>query len=215
MPDNAPTWGLTDLLRWKLVPERWGGGIAYIQQFKDLWVRHNKAFISDTARRYELPPELVAGVCWIEVAGDPSFIDRVAFEVRAFDWCGPDWVDQNMTVTNNPAKTSFGAVSMQLRTAAQTLGMDASKMSASELRDLARSLQTDVFNIEVAARHLRQLAEHDGFQGNLPNLSMDEIRVIGARYNRGVGLSLEQIQQNTSYGDFIVKIWARLQGLMQ
>lgn len=104
---------------------------------------------------------------------------------------------------------------MQLRTAAQTLGMNASQISATELRGLARSLQTDVFNIEVAARHLRELAQHDGFQASLPNLSMDEVRVIGARYNRGMGLSLEQIKKNTSYGDFIVKIWTRLQGLLK
>lgn len=51
--------------------------------------------LSDAASRYNLPAELLAGVCWIEVAGDPSFIDRVAFEVRAFDWSGPDWVDPN------------------------------------------------------------------------------------------------------------------------
>jgi hypothetical protein len=215
MPDNAPTWGVMDLLRWKVVPERLGGGIPYIQRFKDLWVRHNKVTISDAARRHSLPPELLAGVCWIEVAGDPSFIDRVAFEVRAFDWSGPNWVDQHMTATNNPAKTSFGAVSMQLRTAAQTLGMNVSQMSEAELRSLARSLQTDVYNIEVAARHLRQLAVHDGFQAILPNLSMDEVRVIGARYNRGMGLTLEQIKTNTSYGDFIVRIWTRLQGLLK
>lgn len=36
-----------------------------------------------------MPPELIAGVGWIEVAGDPNFIDRVAFEVRSFDWSGP------------------------------------------------------------------------------------------------------------------------------
>ena len=59
---------------------------------------------------------------------------------------------------------------------------------------------------------LRQLAVHDGFQASLPNPSMEEVRVIGARYNRGMGLALEQIKKNTSYGDFIVKIWTRLQG---
>lgn len=89
------------------------------------------------------------------------------------------------------------------------------KSRRSELRSLAKSLQTDVFNIEVAARHLLQLVEQDGFQQNLPNLSMDQVKVVGARYNRGMGLSLEQIKENTSYGDFIVKIWTRLQGLLK
>jgi len=27
-----------DVLQWKLVPEKWGGGAGYIQKFKDSWV---------------------------------------------------------------------------------------------------------------------------------------------------------------------------------
>jgi hypothetical protein len=88
-------------------------------------------------------------------------------------------------------------------------------MSSDELRSLARSLQTDMFNVEVAARHLRQLIEHDALQDRLPNLIMDDVRIVGARYNRGMGLSLEQIKTNTSYGNFIVKWWAPLTRLLQ
>ncbi|KAB0636382.1 ISAs1 family transposase [Burkholderia latens] len=152
-----------------------------------------------------------AGVCWIEVGGDPEFIDRVAFEVRAFDWSGPPFVDKHLTLTRHPAMTSFGPVSMQLRTAAQTLGMDPLKVSASQFRGLSDRLQRDIFNIDLVARHLRQLAERDGFE--FP-FSVDQLRIIGARYNRGSGLSLEQIRQNTSYGDFIVKHWQRFVRLM-
>ncbi len=102
-----------------------------------------------------MPPELLAGVCWIEVGGDPNFIDRVAFEVRSFDWSGPDWVDRNLTITNNPVKTSFGPVSIQLRTAAQAMRLNPSEMSTAQLRSLASCLQKDVFNIEIVARHLQ------------------------------------------------------------
>lgn len=213
--NTGPTWSVIDVLRWKLLPERFGGGIAYIQKFKDAWVQHHKATIRKAALQYNLPVELLAGVCWIEVGGDPNFIDRVAFEVRAFDWCGPDWVDRNLTITNNPGKTSFGSVSIQLRTAAQTLGLDSAKMSTDELRNLARCLQNDEMNIQIAARHLRQLVERDGFQQHLPALSTDEVRIVGARYNRGTGLSLDQIKQNMSYGNFIVKFWRRFTALTQ
>lgn len=33
--NESPTWELVDLFVWKLVPRRFGGGITYIQRFKD------------------------------------------------------------------------------------------------------------------------------------------------------------------------------------
>jgi len=213
--NNSPTWELVNLFAWKLLPERFGGGIGYIQRFKDAWVQHNKVQITVAAMQYNMPPELIAGVCWIEVGGDPNFIDRVAFEVRSFDWSGPDWIDKNLTVTNKPAKTSFGAVSMQLRTAAETLGLNPSAMSITQQRSLAICLQKDVFNIQIVAQHLRKLIDHDGLQETPPSLSMDEVRIVGARYNRGIGLSLEEIKKNMSYGNFIVKFWPRFTKLLK
>jgi len=208
---NSPIWGIIDLLRWKLLPEKAGGGKQYIQKFKDTWVRYNRERIKVAAHKYNFPPELLAGVCWIEVAGDPNFIDRVAFEVRSFDWSGPPAIDK-FAITKHPAKTSFGSVSMQLRTAAQTLGMNPDEMNTKQFRELANCLERDVFNIETAARHIRQLMDHDKLSAPL---SMDDIRIIGARYNRGMGLSLEQIRKNTSYGNFIVKFWPRFRELLQ
>lgn len=213
--NNSPTWGLVDLVAWKVAPQSLGGGRDYIQRFKDAWVQHNKALIKEAASLYNIPPELLAGVCWIEVGGDPNFIDRIAFEVRAFDWSGPDWVDRNRTITHHPARTSFGAVSIQLRTAAQTLGLNPAEMSTAQLRGLASCLQKDVFNIDVVARHLRQLIDHDGFQRDLPQLTFDQVRIVGARYNRGIELSLDEIRRNTSYGNFIVNFWPRFSRLLQ
>ena len=213
--NNSPVWGVVDFTRWYATPEWLGGGKAYIQRFKDGWVQHNKTTIKAAAAQRSMPAELLAGVCWIEVGGDPNFIDAVAFGVRAFDWSGDDWTDKNRTITNHPAKTSFGAVSIQLRTAAQTMKLDASKMTHAELSNLATCLQKDIFNIQIVAQHLRQLIDHDKLQPRPPTLTMDEIRVVGARYNRGVGLSLDAILKNTSYGDFIVKFWARFEGLLK
>ena len=213
--NDSPTWGLVNLFVWKLLPERVGGGIAYIQKFKDAWVKHNKELIKTSASQNKMPAELLAGVCWIEVGGDPDFIDRVAFEVRSFDWSGPPWVDRNLTITSNPAKTSFGSVSIQLRTAAQTMGLNPAEMSSEQIRGLATCLQKDVFNIEVVANHLRKLIDHDGLQNNPPLLTMDQVRIVGARYNRGIGLSLDEINKNTSYGNFIVNFWPRFTKLLR
>lgn len=80
-------------------------------------------------------------------------------------------------------------------------------MSASQLSELASCLQKDVFNIRIVARHVRQLIDHDRLQTVPPALTMDQVRIVGARYNRGIGLSLEQIRKNTSHGNFIVNHW--------
>lgn len=212
---ETPKWGVIDLLVWKIVPENLGGGIPFIQRFKDAWVQNNKLRILAAAGRYRFPPPLLAGVCWIEVGGDPNVIDGIAFAVRAFDWSGPDWVDRNFTITRNPAATSFGSVSVQLRTAAQTLGKDPGKMSHRELLQLASLLDRDNANVDLVARLLRQLAAHDGFADHLPSLSIEQVKIIGARYNRGVGLSVSQIKANLSYGNFIVKFWPRFVKLLR
>ena len=212
---DSPEWGVIDLLEWKLVPERVGGGIPYIQRFKDAWVRHNKVLIKSAASNNRIPAELLAGVCWVEVGGDPNFIDRIAFEIRSFDWSGPGWMDRKLTTTHPPARTSFGFVSIQLRVAAETLGLDPAKMSTAEFRSLATCLQTDAFNIDVVARHLRVLIDHDKLQSSPPLLTMEQVKIVGARYNRGAGLSLDQIKKNTSYGNFIVKFWQRFTDLLK
>lgn len=135
--------------------------------------------------------------------------------MRGFDWSGPDWVDHHLTVANNPAKTSFGSVSVQLRTAAQILGKNPATMSHRELGELATLLECDASNVEIVAKLLRQLANHDGFSVNQPAFSSEQIKIIGARYNRGSGLSLDQIKKNTSYGNFIIKFWPRFVGLLR
>ena len=136
----------------------------------------------------------------------------MAFDVRVIDWSWPPVVDKNLTVTNPPTKTSFGSVSIQLRTAAQTLGLNPSEMTNTQLRSLASCLQRDIYNIDTVALHLRQLADHDKFSSPL---TMEQMSIIGARYNRGVGISLEKIKENTSYGNFIVNNWQRFSRLVR
>ena len=201
--NNSAHWGTLDATMWKLVPEWLGGGKPYIRDFKTAWVQHNKNIIRSVATDFSLPPELLAGVCWIEVGGDPEFFDIAAYKKRAaFQRLG--WEDKPK------GKTSFGQVSMQLTTAAQTLGMDTNKMRDTEYLNLARCLEIDVFNIAIVGKHLRQLADHDGFT----TIGLEEVRIIGARYNRGMHLSIEQIRKNTSYGDFIVNNWQMFSNML-
>jgi hypothetical protein len=204
--NDSPTWGTVDVAIWKLMPAFSGGGRAYLRRFKDAWIKHNKRSIKAAADKFSLPVELLAGVCWIEVGGDPNIIDRLAFEVRTLNPFGTF----PLLKTSSPDKTSFGWVSIQLRTAAITLGLDPEEMDSSQLRELSKCLERDIYNIELAAMHLRLLAEHD----DLLLVDMHDIRIVGARYNRGAELPLDQIAQDTSYGDFIVAHWQLFTRLM-
>ena len=59
--------------------------------------------------------------------------------------------------------------------------------------------------------HLRQLANFD----KLPDpLTPDDIRIIGARYNRGITSTLESIKKDSRYGDFIVRNWVYFNKLL-
>lgn len=198
---------------WKGIPGMMGGGKAYIQQFKTAWVTHNRDTIKLNALKHRYPPELLAGVCWIEVGGDPNFIDTWAFTIRSVVRSFTKGLGVSQ-IGKHPNKTSFGAVSIQLLAAAKTLGLNADDLSDKELRQLANCLQSDVYNIEVCARHLRELIDHDGLQKSPPNLTMDQVRIAGARYNRGTGPSLQSVKQNTSYGDFIVRSWSSLSTML-
>ncbi|WP_084276300.1 hypothetical protein [Erwinia mallotivora] len=208
---KSPSWTFLDVFRWKALPEQFGGGRRHARGFKDAWVKKHRTLIRSAALRYNIPAELLAGVCWIEVGGDPNIIDRIAFEIRSIDWSGPAYVDRNFTITSPPAKTSFGFISMQLRTAARTMGLDTDQMSTSELRALSLCLEKDTCNINLAAKHLRQLSDYD----KLPTrLSMDDVRIVGARYNRGTKPGLASIKKDMRYGDFIVRNWQHFNKLI-
>lgn len=208
---QSPSWTFMDVFKWKVIPERFGGGRKFAKGFKDAWVINHRTLIKSASMMFKLPPELLAGVCWIEVGGDPNAVDRYAFEIRVIDHSGPDFIDKHFSITEKPEKTSFGFVSMQLRTVARTMGLDTDNISVSELRELSVCLEKDTYNIYLAAMHLRQLANFD----KLPaTLEPDDIRVIGARYNRGTKPTLESIKKDSRYGDFIVKNWVYFNKLL-
>ncbi len=211
--NESATWDTWDVIQWQL-PSWAGGGNQVLFAFKDAWVINNKRTIKAWAEAARFPALLLGGVCWAEVGGDPEFIDGAAHAVRSFDWSGPDWIDENMTITRRPELTSFGPVSMQLRRAAETLGHNIEDLSFMERRALGACLEVDVFNIRLTALHLRELIDLDGLQTNPPDLSDDGIKVAGARYNRGPDLTLAQIRTNLSYGESIIRRRERIAGLL-
>jgi len=179
--------------------------------FKDQWVAGYRDAIRAAAARYDLPPELVAGTAYNEVGGDPLWIDNAAYEARK----DLPFMSKIMPKTfKDPAKTSFGNVSVQVSTAADALGYKGSLTD--EQRDrIVTSLEDPVQNIFIAAKYLSDLRDRD-FKGvSAPQLTMDQIEVIGKRYNAGAGPSIEKIRANLDYGKTITKRWDHLAELLQ
>jgi hypothetical protein len=221
-----PKWTAVDAMSWKLLPEWAGGGAPRLFAYKDGWVKYNAKAIKEASARHKIPAILLASVAWAEAGGMPDFVDDVAFSVRSFDWSGPDWVDKHMTITSTPAKTSFGSVSIQLRAAARELGVDVETMSYSRQHDLAVCLETDVFNLEVVAKHLHGLILFDYPKADTLNLTDEQFVIAGSRYNRGTQRKLADfvaslaakadspLREYTSYGRRMLQHRDRVQRLL-
>lgn len=194
--NNSPQWTNFDLFMRHAVPELMGGGIPYARRFKTAFVVHNRYTIIAAAQKYRLPPELLAGVAWIESGGKPNSWKGEIYNQRIFR--------DGFYSGGKPAdRTSFGFLSMQIHTAAETLGLDPNTLGVEKQIQIALCLEHDTYIIDLAARHLRMLADHDKFDV----IGTEEIRVLGARYNQGISRSLEQIKKDLSYGNFIVNNW--------
>lgn len=182
---SYPKWTPFDILIWKIWPDRLGGGKEYLFAYKDSWVAYNRLRIISAANQVGIPADLLAGTAWEELGGDPDFVDMPAYLNREFDWSGPEWVDRHLTITSRPELTSFGSISMQLRNAAREMNMDTGAMEFKRRLNLAQCLETDAFNIEIVAKHLRGLIAHDYPNADPLKLSDEQFAVVGSRYNRG------------------------------
>jgi hypothetical protein len=210
--EAIPAWSWTEFLRWKILPKWMGGDKDLLRKYKDGWVRSHREAINSLSRQYDLPPVLLAGVAWIEVGGDPTEIDELAYSIRSFDHSADPFLEP-ITITTRPGETSTGAVSIQLRRAAEAMNLNFDQLTASQKDELFRCLDHADNNLGIVARHLWQLKNIDF--PNTRNIGTMEISIIGARYNRGPQLSNARIRKNTSYGDFINRISTRLSLLLK
>ncbi len=224
---SYPKWTAFDLLAWKLWPEQWRGGTRYLFAYKDGWVAYNRLRIAAAAGRAGIAAELLAGVAWEEVGGDPDFTDMPKVHIREFDWSGPDFVDRHLTITKPPGQTSLGSVSIQLQAAAHELGLRPDTLNHERRMNLAQCLETDAFNIEVVARHLRGLIAHDYPHASPMALSDEQFAIAGSRYNRGTRRALSDYEASfraapgsagreyTEYGRAMLRRRARVAALLR
>lgn len=132
-------------------------------------------------------------------------VDDIAYFCRSFDWCGPDWVDQNLVITKKPALTSFGNVSIQVRRAWESLGYEESQVTSKLKNEIIKSIKDPVENIYISAKHISDLRDMQYPEKSADDFSEEEIRILATRYNRGPDLSLDKIKENTLYGDRILE----------
>lgn len=224
---NQRKWSGWDAILWKFWPERWGGGVLRLIEFKDAWIVYNRERIVTTAKDAAIPADLLGGVAYAEVGGMPDFVKRdVMLPLRQFDWSGPGWVDRHLTVTKAPALTSVGSLAIQLGEAVRYTSLS-SRMTDAQQSALARCLETDAFNLKIVAAHLRALILHDYPEANTTTLSEEQFVVAGSRYNRGVARDLKDFLQSmsdppgsstrsyTEYGRAMVRHRAHVRALLK
>ena len=97
-------------------------------------------------------------------------------------------------------------MSMQVRVATETLGYDNSKLGPHQIDETIKSLEDPTQQIFISAMHLSHLRNID-FKG-MSSLEMTdfEISITAKRYNRGEGINLENIVNNSNgYGKAVIK----------
>ena len=207
---DVKEWNTWDIVKWKFPVL---GDPNYIHDFKRQWVRGYRDVIKAAARQFDLPEILVGGVAYVEVGGDPLWIDDIAHKIREFDHAA-DPVLEPLTITTEPEKTSFGNVSIQIRRAAEALGYKPEKLSDEQEKMIIDSLKDPRQNIFISAKHLADFKDIDFKGKSAGQMTLEDIMVTATRYNRGPELSIKKIKSNMSYGEFVIKKFAELYRLL-
>ncbi|PHM33385.1 hypothetical protein Xmau_04537 [Xenorhabdus mauleonii] len=196
-----PKFDAFDYMRYRWLPNnpRAVTGESYLWAYKAAYLQYNKDLIIKYAYEAKIPVLLLAGVAVAEVGGKP---DRIkAYGVLQVRQLIDDTINGNNKTSN---ATSVGALAIQLRAAAETLGIDPSKLTTRQQLQLANCLLQDDFNIKISALHLRDLIIHDYPELMDTSILTDEqIILAGSRYNRGIARDkkdfLKSIYSASSY----------------
>ena len=204
--DPVAEWGTTDAARAFLQRRLSRQGVSeFLAGYKDRWVHAHRGIIQAAARENDVPDWVLGGVAWTEVGGDPSWFDEGGVKLRQY-------------FAGDPGRTSFGPVQIQLNRAAEELGYDPAAVSSIQRRVLIWTLDDPQNDIFVVASHLRRLKEIDAPGRSAAELSDNDVRLIGARYNRGAGLTIRALTtlgQRTRYGDDLLRKRERIQNLLR
>lgn len=182
--EGFPHWNGFDFLRWYVLPDNWnyGTGTAYLWLYKTAWLIHHRSLIVQFAREAEIPELLLAGVAVAEVGGTPErFKSNGVLQFRQLFEKITRRADKKYSNA-----TSVGSVAIQLRVAAQTIGVRPDTLTLLEQYPLSQCLLDNPFNIRVVAFHLRDLILHDNPEDDTSHLTDEQIILAASRYNRGI-----------------------------
>jgi hypothetical protein len=196
-------WDTLQFISWWLDYDIHGGKFEKIEPFKDQWIAGYKDAIIAAAEKYDVQPVLLAGVIHNEVGGDPLWADDLMYMLRSI----PDIQDfaeyipvAGRYLETDKDRTSFGNASVQVLTAAETLGYDPEHLTQKQKDAIIATLKDPVQGIFVAAKHLAQLKNVDFKDKDSEDLTEEDLSIIASRYNCGSGASLDWVKQHNGYG---------------
>ncbi|WP_128980555.1 hypothetical protein [Streptomyces roseicoloratus] len=139
------------------------------------YISANRELIRAAAADSGLPPEMVAGIAWQEVEGDPGWLDEAAYEGRKI-----------LPGAEDPDRTSMGPMAIQVRRAAEVLGYDSSHLTAMQRDVVVDAIKDPAKNIFIASEYLAQLKAESGFADVPPErMTRAQMQELAARYNGG------------------------------
>ncbi|MGI5376559.1 hypothetical protein ACQEV2_20390 [Streptomyces sp. CA-251387] len=139
------------------------------------YISGNKTLIKDAAHTSGLPPEMLAGIAWREVEGDPSWIDAAAYGVR-----------RHLPGLGEADQTSMGPLAIQIRRSAEVLGYDPENLTGAQREEVVNATKDPGQNIYIAAEYLAQLKAESEFADVPPEqMTREQMQELAARYNGG------------------------------
>jgi hypothetical protein len=162
------------------------------------WIEANRQQIQDAAKYTGLPPDMIAGIAWQEVQGDPGWADDIAQNYRQNqDEAGPvmRWVADKVGLSGEADETSMGPMSIQLRRSAEVLGYDPQNMTQTQWDEVEAATQDPGTNIYIASEYLAQLKAESEF-ADVPadEMTPAQYQELAARYNGGPYWESDQAQ---------------------
>ncbi|MEV5730323.1 hypothetical protein AB0N50_31715 [Streptomyces pharetrae] len=168
-------------------------------QEKTEWIRANKDIIKAAAHNSGLPPSMVAGIAWKEIAGQPGPLDDITDTIREqahspLSPIGPENLPSRLG--GHPDETSFGPIAIQVRRGAEVLGYDPDNLTDQQRAMVEKALQDPGQNIFIATEYLAQLKAESDFADVPPEeMTVEQQQELAARYNGGPYWENDQAQR--------------------
>jgi hypothetical protein len=153
------------------------------------WIKNNKELIMAAARETGLPPDMIAGIAYMEVGGKPYALDDVTEQARAAaeNWWSPK-IPENLPgpLGGERDATSHGPMAVQIRRAAEVLGYDPENLTDGQRDEIRSALKDPAQNIFIASEYLANLKAESEF-ANVPadQMTPAQYQELAARYNGG------------------------------